>query len=47
MGKPMISWSIEAALDSGLFDSVLVSTDCQDIADIALKYGADVPFFEK
>jgi N-acylneuraminate cytidylyltransferase len=44
MGKPMISWSIEAALDSGLFDSVLVSTDCQDIADIALKYGADVPF---
>jgi len=44
MGKPMISWSIEAALNSGLFDTVLVSTDCEEIAAIAVKYGADVPF---
>ena len=44
MGKPMISWTIKAALDTNLFDKVLVSTDCQTIADIAIKNGADVPF---
>ena len=44
MGKPMISWSIEAALESELFDTVLVSTDCEEIADISVKYGATVPF---
>ena len=44
MGKPMISWSIEAAVNSKLFDIVLVSTDCEEIADIAVKYGASVPF---
>lgn len=42
-GKPMIAWSIEAALDSTLFDRVLVSTDCQEISDIAERYGAIVP----
>ena len=44
-GKPMIAYSIEAAIQSGCFDKVIVSTDDQDIADIAIEYGADVPFF--
>ena len=44
-GKPMIAWSIEAARASGCFDQVVVSTDCQEIADIARLWGADVPFF--
>lgn len=43
-GKPMIAWTIEAALGSGLFQDVLVSTDGQEIAAIAKKYGASVPF---
>ncbi|MFA5583872.1 MAG: pseudaminic acid cytidylyltransferase, partial [Bacteriovoracaceae bacterium] len=43
-GKPMIAWSIEAALDSGLFDKVIVSTDDAEIAEVAKKYGAEVPF---
>ncbi|MCW5824479.1 MAG: pseudaminic acid cytidylyltransferase [Cyanobacteria bacterium TGS_CYA1] len=44
LGKPIISYSIEAAVSSGLFDTVMVSTDCQKIAEVALFYGADVPF---
>ena len=43
-GKPMIAWSIEAALRSECFDMVLVSTDDDEIAEIALKFGAEVPF---
>lgn len=43
-GKPMIAWSIKAALDSECFDRVIVSTDDQEIADVAKSYGADVPF---
>lgn len=43
-GKPMISWSIEAAKASGCFDKVIVSTDDQEIADIAKQWGAEVPF---
>lgn len=43
-GKPMIAYSIGAALESGAFDEVMVSTDSAEIADIALKYGASVPF---
>ena len=43
-GKPMIAWSIEAARVSGLFDSIVVSTDDEEIASISLKFGADVPF---
>jgi len=43
-GKPMIAWSIEAALQSSCFDEVIVSTDDSDIADIAKRYGARVPF---
>jgi pseudaminic acid cytidylyltransferase len=43
-GKPMIAWSIEAALKSNCFDRVIVSTDDLEIADIAKEYGAEVPF---
>ena len=44
-GKPIIAYSIEAALKSNLFDEVMVSTDDKEIAEIAIKYGAKVPFF--
>lgn len=44
-GKPIIAYSIEAALASGVFDEVMVSTDDEEIAEIAKKYGAKVPFF--
>ena len=43
-GKPIINYSIEAALESGLFDEVMVSTDDKEIADIAKAAGASVPF---
>lgn len=43
-GHPMIAYAIASALDSGVFDRVLVSTDSEKIADIARYYGADVPF---
>ncbi|MGL5410809.1 MAG: pseudaminic acid cytidylyltransferase, partial [Shewanella sp.] len=43
-GKPMIAYSIEAAIASGCFDKVIVSTDDQEIADVAKRYGAEVPF---
>ena len=45
LGKPIIAYSIEAALKSRIFDEVMVSTDSQEIADVAIKYGAKVPFF--
>lgn len=44
-GKPILAYSIEAALRSGLFETVMVSTDDKEIAEIAEKYGAKVPFF--
>ncbi len=43
-GKPMIAYSIDAALQSGCFDKVIVSTDDQEIADVAMAFGAEVPF---
>lgn len=43
-GKPIIAYSIEAALSSGVFDEVMVSTDSEEIKSIALSYGASVPF---
>ncbi len=46
-GKPMIAWTIEAALKSRLFDKVVVNTDSQAIADIACRYGAEVPLMRK
>lgn len=44
LGKPIIAYSILAALESGCFDEVMVSTDDQEIADVARQYGACVPF---
>ena len=44
LGKPIIAYSIESALNSGVFDEVMVSTDSEEIAEIAKKYGASVPF---
>ena len=43
-GKPLIAWTIEKALKSSYIDKVVVSTDSQEIADIAVRFGADVPF---
>ncbi len=45
LGKPIIAYSIEAALKSKLFKEVMVSTDDEEIAEVARKYGAEVPFF--
>lgn len=45
LDQPIIAYSIQAALNSGLFDEVMVSTDDPEIAVIAKKYGATVPFF--
>ena len=45
LGKPIISYSINAALKSKLFDEIIVSTDNDEIAEIAIKFGAKVPFF--
>jgi pseudaminic acid cytidylyltransferase len=44
LGKPIITYSIEAALQSSLFDEVMVSTDDPEIAEIAKQLGASVPF---
>jgi CMP-N,N'-diacetyllegionaminic acid synthase len=43
-GHPMLAYTIAAAIESGVFDSVIVSTDSEDIAGIARHYGAEVPF---
>ena len=44
LGKPIIAYSIEVAVNSKLFSRVIVSTDDQEIRDVAIKYGAEVPF---
>ena len=44
LGRPIISYPITAALESGIFDEVMVSTDGEEIAEIARQYGANVPF---
>lgn len=44
-GKPMLSYTIEAAIKSNIFDDIVVSTDSQVYADIAIEFGASVPFF--
>lgn len=46
-GKPMIAWTIEAALQSGLFSEVLVSTDDEEIRQVAMQAGAQVPFLRR
>ena len=43
-GQPIISYSIKAALESGCFDKVIVSTDDEEISQVAKKFGAEVPF---
>lgn len=43
-GKPIIAYSIETALESSLFDQVIVSTDDDEIAEVAKQYGAEIPF---
>jgi pseudaminic acid cytidylyltransferase len=43
-GKPMIAYTIEAAMQSGVFEKVIVSTDDAEIAEISKRYGAEVPF---
>lgn len=44
LGMPIIAYSIRAALESGIFDEVMVSTDDEEIAETARQYGANVPF---
>src|SRR6056297_1411110 len=44
LGKPIIAYSIETAIESELFEEIMVSTDDEEIANIARKYGANVPF---
>src|SRR5687767_4984205 len=43
-GKPIISYSIEASINAGIFQEVMVSTDDQEIAEVSKQYGASVPF---
>ena len=43
-GKPMLAYAIEAAKGAGIFDEIMVSTDSDEIAEVARKYGANVPF---
>ena len=43
-GHPLMAYTIKAALDSNMFDKVMVSTDSEEYAEIARKYGAEVPF---
>ena len=43
-GKPLIAYSIDAAIASGLFNKIIISTDSEEVAEIAKAYGADVPF---
>ena len=44
-GKPILAYSIEAAIGAGIFDTVMVSTEDEKIAEIAKQYGAEVPFY--
>lgn len=44
LGMPIIAYSVKAALESGIFDEVMVSTDDEEIAEVAKKFGANVPF---
>jgi len=44
-GKPIISYAIELAIKSNIFDEIVVSTDCQETAEVAVSYGAKVPFY--
>jgi CMP-N-acetylneuraminic acid synthetase len=46
-GKPMLAWTVEAAIASGAFDRIIVSTEDQEIADVARAAGAEVPFLRQ
>ena len=46
-GKPLIAYSIEAAVNSGVFDEVIVSTDDENIAKIAREFGVKTPFMRE
>lgn len=46
-GKPMIAWTIDAAIKSEKFERIIVSTDDQNIADTAIQFGAEVPFLRE
>lgn len=43
-GKPLIAYSIETAINSGLFEKVIVSTDSEEVQEVARRYGAETPF---
>ncbi len=43
-GKPLIAWAIDSALQSDIFDEIMVNTDDQTIADVAKDFGASIPF---
>ncbi len=43
-GQPIIAYAIRAALESQMFDTVMVSTDSEEIANVAVQYGAEIPF---
>jgi N-acylneuraminate cytidylyltransferase len=45
LGQPVISYAINAAINSKAFDKVMVSTDNEEIADIAIRYNAEIPFY--
>jgi N-acylneuraminate cytidylyltransferase len=47
MGKPMIAWTIEAAVKSKIFDKIIVSTDSEEIAKVGRDYGLEVPFLRQ
>jgi len=44
LGKPIIAYTIETAIKSNVFDKIIVSTDSEEIAEVAKQYGAEVPF---
>jgi N-acylneuraminate cytidylyltransferase len=44
LGKPMISYAIDTAIQSGLFDEIMVSTEDEEIAETAMSFGASIPF---
>lgn len=44
MGQPVMKYSVDAALNAGCFDEIMVSTDDQEISELAIKLGASVPF---
>ena len=46
-GKPLIAWTIERAKQSAFIDEIIVSTDSKEIAEIAIRFGANCPFIRQ